>query len=253
MLEKNLFKTKQVIPYITAGYPALKDTEDVIKFFIDSGIKVLELGIPFSDPVADGPTIQNSSNIALKNGVNIEKIFNLIEKNSFAKSINIIFMTYLNPVIIFGIKKFFKQMALHNIKGIIFPDLIPEEKGIFYPLNKKYKIDTIFLLSSVTEKRRRELIYKSATGFIYLVTITGTTGARKSLPTEFYNFTKTIRQETTKPLCIGFGISCREQVLPIIDYVDGIIIGSAIVEIIGNYNGKERYKKLENFLKQFKF
>lgn len=253
MLEKSLFKKKQVIPYITFGYPSLKETSDLIKFFINSGIEILELGIPFSDPVADGPTIQFSSQVALKNGTNIEKILELIDKNSFAKSINIVFMTYLNPVVIYGIEKFFAEISLSGIKGIIFPDLIPEEKNIIFPLTKKYKIDTIFLLSPVTEKIRREKIYNVSTGFVYLVTTLGTTGARKTLPKEFYNFVKTVRKETIKPLCAGFGISKKEQVVPIIDYIDGVIIGSAIIEIIKNSGVKDRYKKLTNFISQFKF
>ncbi len=258
MLDQNLFKKKQLLPYITAGFPTLKDTVELIKFFIDYGIEILEVGVPFSDPTADGPTIQYASNVALSNKTNLDKIFELVDKNNFSKKINIVLMTYLSPVIVYGKEKFFGQMAFLKIRGIICPDLIPEEKNIFNTFNNislkdKYKIDIIYLISPTTTFKRRKLIYNNSSGFVYMVTTTGTTGAKKSFSKEFYNFVKIVRRETEKPICAGFGISNFEQVKPIIEYVDGIIIGSAIIDLIKNYSGSERYKKIKNFFSQFKF
>ncbi len=242
---------KQLIPFITCGFPLKKETVEIIKLFLDSGIKIIELGVPFSDPVADGPTIQYSSYIALQNRVNLGVVFDIIEETLKYQQYAAVVMTYLNPVVIYGIEKFFYTISQLGVSGIIFPDIIPEEKDIFFSYSQKYSVDTIFLLTALTQKFRRKLVYKYSTGFVYLVTLTGTTGAREVLPKYFYNFVKTVRKETDKPLCAGFGIAKPQHVLPVIDYIDGFIIGSAFIDIIRNYSGSQRYKQLKKFISQF--
>lgn len=244
-----VFKNKkQFIPFITCGFPNKKDTIKIIKLFLDEGIEIIEIGIPFSDPVADGPTIQYSSFVALQNGVNIDDVFDVVYETLKYKKYFPVLMTYLNPVVIYGIEKFFNKAKEVGVKGIIFADSIVETKEEFYSLTNKYGICNIFLLSPTTSFERRKLIYEHTTGFIYLLTLAGTTGARKKLPTEFYNFIKQIRKETEKPLCAGFGISKPQQVLPILKYIDGFIVGSAIIEKIKEDN---TYKNLRNFIKNF--
>ncbi len=248
-----VFKNKkQFIPYITCGFPTKHDTIDIINFFLDKGIEIIEIGIPFSDPVADGPTIQYSSFIALKNGINIEDVFEVVEETFKYKNYYPVLMTYLNPAIIYGIEKFFKKAESCGVKGIIFADCIAEEVDDIFIISKKYHIDTILLLSPTTSYERRKLIYNKSTGFIYVVTLTGTTGERKKLPEYFYNFIKKIRKETDKPLCAGFGLSKVSQVLPVVDYVDGFIVGSKIINIIRQQESKKQiFKNLEKFVEEF--
>ncbi|MFN3551080.1 MAG: tryptophan synthase subunit alpha [Endomicrobiia bacterium] len=239
---------KQFIPFITCGFPNKNYTVEIIKLFLDEKINIIEIGIPFSDPVADGPTIQYSSFVALKNGINIDDVFDVVYQTLKYKKYYPVLMTYLNPVIIYGIEKFLKKSKDVGVEGIIFADSILETKETFYSLTNKYGICNIFLLSPTTEFNRRKLIYRYSDGFVYLLTLAGTTGARKNLPKEFYNFVKQIRKETTKPLCAGFGISSSEQVLPILEYIDGFIVGSAIIEKIKE--DKKMYS-LRKFLKNF--
>lgn len=238
---------KQFIPYITCGFPNKKECVNIIKMFLDKGVEIIEIGIPFSDPVADGPTIQYSSYVALQNGINIEDVFEVVELTMEHKNYFPIIMTYLNPVVIYGMEKFFMKTKQRGVKGVIFADVIVEEKEIFYSYSKKYNIDSIFLLSPTTSLQRRRLIYKYSDGFIYILTLTGTTGARDKLPVEFYKFIKYIRKETNKPICAGFGISSPQQVLPVIKYIDGFIVGSAIVDKIR----EKKYKELEDLVDKF--
>lgn len=248
MILQDIFKKqKQFIPFVTCGFPTKSSTLDIIKLFLDEGVEIVEIGIPFSDPVADGPTIQYSSFIALQKKINIDDVFEVVDKTLRYKKYFPVLMTYLNPVIIYGIEKFFKKASQIGISGVIFADSIVEHRDIFYSLTKNFEISSIFLLSTTTSLERRKLIYKYTTGFIYLITLTGTTGARKSLPNYFYEFVQKVRKETQKPLCAGFGISSPRQVIPILNYVDGVIVGSAIVEKIKEGN----LKSLKNFIKEF--
>jgi len=245
---KEAFKrNKQFIPYITCGFPKKDDTVEFVKLFLENGVEIVELGIPFSDPVADGPTIQYSSFIALKNNTTIDDVFDIVEKTLKYKRYFPILMTYLNPVVIYGVEKFFKNAKKVGVAGVIFADAIVESKDLFYSLTNKYGICSIFLLSPTTEEHRRKLIYKYTTGFVYLLTLAGTTGVRKKLPSEFYNFVKKVRKETDKPICAGFGISKPQQVIPILNYIDGFIVGSAIIEKIKTND----YRGLENLVKDF--
>ncbi|MCX7956961.1 MAG: tryptophan synthase subunit alpha [Endomicrobia bacterium] len=246
---KKVFEIKkQFIPFISCGFPTKLKTVEIIKLFLDEQIEVVEIGIPFSEPVADGPTIQYSSFVALKNNINMEDVFYVIEETLKYRSYFPVIMTYLNPVIIYGIEKFFKNAKDVGVKGVIFADAIVEEKEVFYSLTKKYGISNIFLLSPTTNKERRKVIYKYSDGFVYLVTLAGTTGVKKILPVNFYSFVKEVRKETSMPICAGFGISCPEQVLPILEYIDGVIVGSAIIEKIKE---DEHLKSLKSFVRKF--
>jgi len=246
-LQEAFEKNKQFIPYITCGFPKKDDTVDFVKLFLDNGIEIIELGIPFSDPVADGPTIQYSSFIALKNNTTVDDVFEIVDKTLRYKRYFPVLMTYLNPVIIYGMEKFFKNAKEVGVSGIIFADTIVESKDEFYSLTNKYGICSIFLLSPTTEEHRRKLIYKYSLGFVYVLTLTGTTGARDKLPFDFYSFIKKVRNETEKPICVGFGVSKPKQVIPILNYIDGFIVGSAIIEKI---KAKD-YEGLKDLIKDF--
>lgn len=247
-LQESFKNKKQFIPFVTCGFPKKSTTIDVIKLFLDKGVEIIEVGIPFSDPVADGPTIQYSSFVALQNEIDIEDSFEIIDKTLGYKKYLPVIMTYLNPVIIYGIEKFFRNAKKVGIKGLIFADAIVEEKDAFYNIADKNQLDCIFLLSPTTNLERRKKIYRYSKGFIYIVTVTGTTGVRKMLPEDFYKFIKKTRKETKKPLCAGFGISNPNQVLPILDYIDGFIVGSAIVEKLKQKDFKGLLNLVEDFV-----
>ncbi|MEN3013131.1 MAG: tryptophan synthase subunit alpha [Endomicrobiia bacterium] len=245
----NLFKTKkQLIPFLTCGFPTKKDTVDIIKLLLDEGIRIIEIGIPFSDPVADGPTIQFSSYVALKNKITINDVFEVVDKTLNYAEYFPVLMGYLNPAVIYGMERFIKDAKNSGVKGMIFADSIVEEKDIFYQLTKKYGICSIFLLSTTTKLERRRLIYKFTEGFIYLITLKGTTGAKEKLPEEFYKFVKIVRKETEHPLCAGFGISKPQQILPVLEYIDGFIVGSVIIE---HLKQDSTYRSLRNFIREF--
>ncbi|MCS7231861.1 MAG: tryptophan synthase subunit alpha [Elusimicrobiota bacterium] len=246
-MQELFINKKQFIPFVTCGFPNKKKTVEVIKLFLEESVEIIEIGVPFSDPVADGPTIQYSSYVALKNKIGIEEVFETISTTMKYKPYCPVIMTYLNPVIVYGIENFFKDAYQVGVKGVIFADSIVENVDMYYSLTTKYGICNILLLSPTTKLERRKLIYRYTTGFIYLVTLTGTTGAREKLPDYFYSFVKQIRKETKQPLCVGFGISKLDQVLGILKYIDGVIVGSFIVDLIRKGN----FEDLKNFIKKF--
>ncbi len=241
-MESNISKTFEslkcnnkfaIIPYVTAGFPTLDYSFRICKELEKRGANLIEIGIPFSDPIADGPTIQKSCFTALKNNIKLTTIFNLLSNLSNELSIPIIVMTYLNIVYKFGEEKFFKKIKDCGVDGIILTDLPPEESKNFLQLSNEYKIDTIFLITPVSSEERIKWVSTITKGFIYIVSTTGTTGARKKLfLNNLKSMIKKVRKFSNKPACIGFGISKKEHIKAISKFADGAIIGSAIIDKI---------------------
>ncbi len=226
-------KKKAFIVYITAGDPNLAATEKLVIALEKSGADIIELGIPFSDPLADGPTIQAASQRALKAGASLKKIFKTASAIRKKTDIPIAFRTYDNPVLQFGLAGFFKGCARCGVDGVIIPDLPAEEAKELIGLGRKNKISTIFLAAPTSTRKRIVNITKSSSGFIYYVSLTGVTGARSKLPAELKSKVRLIKSITDKPVAVGFGISAAAQAEEIAKVADGVIVGSAIVKIVG--------------------
>ena len=221
-----------LIPFIVAGDPDLETTEALVLKMAESGTDIIELGVPFSDPLADGPIIQAASQRALQNGVNLRDIFRLTER---LKGIDfpLVLMTYFNPVFCFGLKDFAEGCQKSGVDGVIIPDLPPEEAGLWISEARRMNLDTIFLVAPTSPPERIRLVSRCSRGFIYYVSVTGVTGTRENLPEEVGLAVKRIKEISQKPVAVGFGISSPEQAKRVSRFADGVIIGSAIVKIIG--------------------
>jgi len=220
-----------LIPYVVAGDPDLGTTEALVLQMAESGADIIELGLPFSDPLADGPIIQAASERALRNGVNLTKVFGLAEKLK-GGSTPLILMTYFNPVSKFGLRDFAEGCHDSGIDGVIIPDLPPEEAGPWIREARAFDLDTIFLVAPTSTPDRIKLISKWSRGFIYYVSVTGVTGTRETLPDELEQAIRRAKEHSKKPVAVGFGISTPDQARTMSRFADGVIVGSAIVKII---------------------
>jgi tryptophan synthase alpha chain len=225
---------KALIPYIMAGHPTLNDTKRLVRELEEAGADIIELGVPFSDPLADGPTIQNASEAALKQGVTLKKVIRLTEEIRHETDIPIVLMTYCNPVFKFGTEKFVKEASDAGVAGVITPDLIPEEAHDYISYAKKYGLDTIFLLAPTSTEERIKKVIRASTGFIYYVSITGITGSQIHMDTAMKDTLSSIQSMTSKPVAVGFGITSPEEASSVSKLADGVIVGSAIVRLIMN-------------------
>jgi tryptophan synthase alpha chain len=230
--ELKALRRKAFIAYITAGDPDLALTGKLVLLLERSGADIIELGIPFSDPIADGPTIQAASYRALSKKTNLVKVFRLVEKLRKYTEIPIVFMTYYNPLFKYGPGRFFASCKRAGVDGVIVPDLPVEESGELVRLGKKTGISTIFLAAPTSTKGRMKNIVKSSSGFIYYVSSTGVTGTRRSLPGDMMKNVRIMKSMTSKPVAVGFGVSDAKQAKLIAKIADGVIVGSAIVKMI---------------------
>ena len=231
----NILKNRDqvaLIPFIVAGDPDLETTEALVLKMAESGADIIELGVPFSDPIADGPIIQSASQRALQNGVNPRNIFHLTERLK-GTDIPLVLMTYFNPVFCFGLKDFAEGCQKSGVDGVIIPDLPPEEAGLWISEARRMNLDTIFLVAPTSPPERIRLVGRCSRGFIYYVSVTGVTGTRENLPEELQIPVKRIKEISQKPVAVGFGISTPEQAKTVSRFSDGVIIGSAIIKIIG--------------------
>jgi tryptophan synthase alpha chain len=243
---------KAISIFLTCGYPDIKTTEQLVLHLTNIGVDFIELGVPFSDPIADGPTIQYSSTMALKHEINLRVIFDMVKSIRKKSDIPLIMMSYLNPIYQYGLKHFFKTAQQTGVDGVIIPDTTPEEGRQIEQLARACGVHVIYLLAPTSDKNRRRQIYKHSTGFVYIVSVTGVTGARKQLSSKLTQFLRQIRSETDKPLMLGFGISNPGQVKQYGRYIDGVIIGSAMVNIIKENKTRNRlFNKTDNFLGGF--
>jgi len=249
---KNAFENKNCpkkafIGFLTAGDPDLAHTEEFVLAMEKGGCSLVELGIPFSDPIAEGSVIQAANLRALKSGTTVEKIFETVEKLRAKTQIPFVFLTYLNPVFNYGYENFFKRCADCGIDGIIIPDLPFEEHAEIKEYTEKYGVAIISLITP-TSKDRIEKIAKEAEGFIYVVSSMGVTGVRKEITTDLSSIIENIKKVSKTPCAVGFGINTKEQVEKINKIADGAIVGSAIVKIIAKY-GKDAAPHISEYVK----
>jgi len=228
-------KRKAFIAFITAGDPDLKTTEELVIAFEKSGVDIIEIGIPFSDPLADGPTIQASFFRALQKGTTVNKILATVKRIRLKTSIPIAFMTSYNPVLRFGEEKFIKACVASGVDGLIVPDLPLEEARNLSRLAKHHDIATIFFVAPTSQDGRIKANTKASSGFVYYVSLTGITGTQKAVARSVIKQVNHIKRFTNKPVCVGFGISTPQQVKEIGSIADGVIVGSAIVKTIDQY------------------
>jgi len=244
---------KAFVTFITAGYPDLRITEKLILEFDRIGVDILELGVPFSDPMADGPVIQEASRAALKKKVHLEAILELVKKARRHTQMPICIMTYYNPIFCFGEKRFIEKAKVSGVDGVIVPDLPPEEATQLHKLALASGINLICFIAPTTSLKRMRYIAAVSKGFIYYVSLTGVTGARQALPEDLVRNLRIIKGITDKPVCVGFGVSQPEQVRKIKKLADGVIIGSAIVRKIRDNIGKPQLvKRVGDFVRYLK-
>jgi tryptophan synthase alpha chain len=243
-------KRKAFIAFITAGDPDLKTTEDLVKAFEGAGVDIIELGIPFSDPLADGPTIQASFYRALKKGTTVKKILGTVKRVRQKTSMPIALMSSYNPILRFGEEKFVKVCADAGVDGLIIPDLPPEEAGNLRKLAQRYDIATIFFVAPTSTDERIKSNTKASSGFIYYVSLTGVTGTQKAVARSVVKHIEHIKRFTKKPVCAGFGISTPQQVKDIGRAADGVIVGSAIVKAIEQNKGsRDLVEKVSRYVR----
>jgi tryptophan synthase alpha chain len=230
-IRKAFEKGKAFIPFITCGDPDLETTAKVVKAAVANGADLIELGIPFSDPTAEGPVIQGANLRALTGGVTTDKVFDLVRELRKDVTVPMVFMTYANVVYSYDAEKFIKTCEEIEIDGLILPDLPFEEKDEFLPICKKYNVDLISLIAPTSENRI-SMIAKEAEGFIYVVSSLGVTGTRSEIKTDLKSIVDVIRANTDVPCAIGFGISTPEQAKKMAELSDGAIVGSAIIKYL---------------------
>jgi tryptophan synthase alpha chain len=246
----NVFKSnhKALIAYITVGYPDIEATLSVTDVLAENGCDIIELGIPFSDPLADGVTIQNASYKALQNGVTLKTCLDVAEKIKIKCDIPLIFMTYFNPIMKYGISRFCNDCTGTGVSGLIIPDLPPEEGNELESFAQGH-IDIIYLLAPNSTDNRVNLVAERSRGFIYLVSLTGVTGARSNLSSNLKDFVDRVRKKAQQPLCVGFGISTPQQAKEVASSADGVIIGSKIIQLMEE---DRTLKSVGNFIKTIK-
>ncbi|MDD7289897.1 MAG: tryptophan synthase subunit alpha [Clostridiales bacterium] len=241
---------KAFIPFVTCGDPDLETTGAIVRAAVENGADLIELGIPFSDPTAEGPVIQDANLRALSGGVTTDKIFAFVKELRRDVKIPLVFMTYANVVFSYGAERFFTACRDIGIDGLILPDLPYEEKEEFLPLCHQYGVDLISMIAPTSENRIA-MIAKEAEGFLYLVSSLGVTGVRSEIKTDLASIAEVVRQNTDIPCAIGFGISTPEQAKKMADLSDGAIVGSAIVKIIAQH-GKNAAGPVGEYVKQMK-
>ena len=249
-ISKAFAKGKAFIPFITCGDPDVATTKAAVLEMVKAGADLIELGIPFSDPTAEGPVIQGANLRALTGGIKTKDVFNLVREIRKETDIPMVFMTYANVVYSYGADEFISTCKDIGIDGLILPDLPFEEKEEFLPLCHKYGVDLVSLIAPTSEKRISK-IAKEAEGFLYIVSSLGVTGTRSEITTDLGSIVKVVRENTDIPCAIGFGISTPEQAAKMAGLSDGAIVGSAIIKILEKY-GKDAPKHIGKYVKEMK-
>lgn len=242
-----------LIPFLTAGFPTQESSAQLLKAFVRGGADFLEIGVPFSDPLADGPTIQEASQVSLANGTTVSSCLKLVRDLRQDKvGIPIILMGYCNPFLSFGIEQLADSAKDAGVDGFIIPDLPPVEANTWVTAFRKRNLDLIFFIAPNTKEERIKAITKNGSGFIYGITVTGVTGARTELPENFATAAQLARKHSTLPIAMGFGISTPQHVQQVIQKADAAIIASAIITRIKETPIDQRESKIENFIRELK-
>lgn len=241
---------KAFIPFITCGYPDLETTGKIVRAMAANGADLIELGIPFSDPTAEGPVIQGANVKALANGITTDQIFDFVRKLRRDVTIPLIFMTYANVIFSYGAETFIKTCAEIGMNGILLPDLPFEEKKEFQPICRQYGIDLISMIAP-TSHERIAMIAKESEGFLYIVSSLGVTGTRSEITTDIEAIVNVVRENTDIPCAVGFGISTPEQAKKMADLSDGAIVGSAIIKQITAHS-KDAADAVGDYVKRMK-
>jgi tryptophan synthase alpha chain len=241
---------KALVGYLMAGYPSVEKTLEAVHSLVRGGCDIIELGIPFSDPLADGATIQRAGHHALENGVTPRDCLDMAARlrksldTSFPeRNVPIVFMTYYNPILNYGVDSFCAACREIGVDGFIVPDLPPDEGGELNEAAGRHSLDVIYLVAPTSTDERIRLVAENSSGFIYLVSLTGVTGARAALPVEIEDFVARVRSAAQQPLCIGFGISTPEQAERMARIADGVIVGSKLIDLVdsGDKNALEEF------------
>lgn len=238
---------KAFIPYIMAGDPSLDKTKETVLMLEQSGADIVELGVPFSDPLADGPTIQRAAERALSAGVTLQKVLKFVSNLRQQTKIPVVLMTYYNPIFKYGEERFAKDAATSGVDGVIVPDLPPEEAKTFMNFSRGAGLATIFLLAPTSTPDRIKKVARASTGFIYYVSITGITGSKITLDASIREALNNIREITAKPVAVGFGVSTPEEAATVSGFADGVIIGSALVRSLN-----EAPENTESYIKKLR-
>ena len=244
-------KKLALMPFIMAGDPNIEITSEILLKLQENGADLIELGIPYSDPLADGPIIQLSASRALKSGTTPRKVLTLLESLKGKLNIPIILFTYLNPLLCFGFEQFCEMASNAGVSGLIIPDLPLEEAYKFSKIVSNHSMDLILLVAPTTPCERMKKISKNTKGFTYLVSVTGVTGERNTMENRVENLIAKLKEITTNPIAVGFGISTPEHVNKVREWgADGVIIGSAFVKRISSSSEKDVVEKVGEFCKE---
>lgn len=242
-----------LIPFLTLGYPSIEETCDLVMAMAAGGADLIELGVPFSDPVADGKTIQHCSQVALKNGMTLRKGLELVRQlRTRGLKIPIILMGYANPFLAYGLEKLADDARAAGVNGMIVPDLPPHEAEPWTKSFSRQDIDIIFFLAPTTNPTRMQHIIEVSSGFIYCLSVTGVTGARDALASDLEGFINDVKSLTNKPLAVGFGLSKPEQIRRVVSFADGAIVASALLQGLESKPKNQRAAYLTNFVSNLK-
>ncbi|MBF0540357.1 MAG: tryptophan synthase subunit alpha [Nitrospirae bacterium] len=253
---RTIFTNKKAfIPYIMAGDISLQKTEDIVLLLEDCGADIIELGVPFTDPLADGPTIQHAAERAILNGVTLKKVMEMVHRLRNKTKVPIVLMTYLNPVYKYGLVRFPIEAVSCGVNGVIIPDLPADMEGEFINDARKHKLDTIFFVAPTSTLERIKLSAKKTTGFLYYVSITGITGSNINIDSHMTDMIGKIRAISNLPIAVGFGVKTPEQAASAAQIADGVIIGSSIVSMMNDnsFDLNELKKYLISLRKAIKF
>jgi len=228
-----------LVAYVTAGDPSLRFTESLVLRLAEAGADVIELGVPFSDPIADGPVIQRASERALQRGTSLADVLKLATRLRRKTTVPLVLFSYFNPVLQFGLERFAAQAAAAGINGVLITDLTPEEAGDFVRIMRRHALDTVFLAAPTSTPARLRLIARLSRGFVYLISRRGVTGARSDVPPGVKQMVRRLRRFTKLPFAVGFGIARTQQVAALNGIADGVVVGSALVECCERARGEK--------------
>jgi tryptophan synthase alpha chain len=243
---------KALIAYIMAGDPSLDETETYVRQLAEAGADVIELGVPFSDPIADGPVIQQAAERALRSGTSLKKILAAVRSLRTKTQVPLVLMAYYNSIFRYGEAAFCRDAVAAGVDGVIVPDMPPEEAGTLRPLAEKAGLDVIFLLAPTSTAKRQASVARASRGFVYYVSLTGITGAKITDRAEVGKKVQEIRRHTKTPVAVGFGIKTPEDAREVARIADGVIVGSALVKLIAESGASSVSDRLSSFTRSLK-